>query len=60
MLDYREIADPHDFLDITVYDEDKRGAPEFLGRIMIPLLHVCILQRFKNVYSSLIKYNGNV
>ncbi|KXJ22602.1 Multiple C2 and transmembrane domain-containing protein 1 [Exaiptasia diaphana] len=35
-----EIADPHDFLDITVYDEDKRGAPEFLGRIMIPLLHI--------------------
>lgn len=38
----REIADPHDFLDITVFDEDKRGAPEFLGRVMIPLLHVCI------------------
>lgn len=34
------VADIHDVLDITVYDEDKRGAPEFLGRVIIPLLHV--------------------
>jgi len=47
-LFYREIADAHDVLDITVYDEDKRGAPEFLGRVMIPLLHVCI-NYFKDV-----------
>ena len=32
--------DIHDVLDITVFDEDKRGAPEFLGRVVIPLLQV--------------------
>ncbi|XP_031559234.1 multiple C2 and transmembrane domain-containing protein 1-like isoform X2 [Actinia tenebrosa] len=35
-----EISDPHDALDITVFDEDKRGAPEFLGRVVIPLLQI--------------------
>lgn len=34
------IWDIHDVLDITVYDEDKRGAPEFLGRVKIPLLQI--------------------
>ena len=34
--------DIHDVLDITVFDEDKRGAPEFLGRVVIPLLQVTI------------------
>lgn len=35
--------DIHDVVDITVFDEDKRGAPEFLGRVVIPLLQVrCI------------------
>ena len=32
--------DIHDVVDITVFDEDKRGAPEFLGRVVIPLLQV--------------------
>ncbi|XP_032218132.1 multiple C2 and transmembrane domain-containing protein 1 isoform X2 [Nematostella vectensis] len=34
------VWDIHDVLDITVFDEDKRGAPEFLGRVVIPLLHI--------------------
>ncbi|KAK2564508.1 Multiple C2 and transmembrane domain-containing protein 1 [Acropora cervicornis] len=34
------VFDIHDVLDITVFDEDKRGAPEFLGRVVIPLLQV--------------------
>lgn len=37
---YRTVFDIHDVLDITVFDEDKRGAPEFLGRVVIPLLQV--------------------
>ena len=37
---YRQVNDIHDVLDITVFDEDKRGAPEFLGRVVIPLLQV--------------------
>lgn len=36
----RTVYDIHDVLDITVFDEDKRGAPEFLGRVVIPLLQV--------------------
>lgn len=39
--------DIHDVLDITVFDEDKRGAPEFLGRVVIPLLQVTMLNLLK-------------
>ena len=34
------ISDIHDVIEITVFDEDRRGAPEFLGRVKIPLLSV--------------------
>lgn len=34
------INDIHDVLEITVFDEDRRGAPEFLGRVKIPLLSI--------------------
>lgn len=34
------VKDIHDLLEISVYDEDKRGAPDLLGRVSIPLLHV--------------------
>jgi len=34
------VYDIHDVIDITVFDEDKRGAPEFLGRVKIPLLSI--------------------
>ena len=37
---HRNVHDIHDVVDITVFDEDKRGAPEFLGRVVIPLLQV--------------------
>jgi len=40
---YRTVFDIHDVLDITVFDEDKRGAPEFLGRVVIPLLQVTMV-----------------
>ena len=40
MYCFRTIWDIHDVLEITVYDEDKRGAPEFLGKVKIPLLQV--------------------
>lgn len=36
----RIVYDIHDVIEITVFDEDKRGAPEFLGRVRIPLLSV--------------------
>ena len=44
---YRTVFDIHDVLDISVFDEDKRGAPEFLGRVVIPLLQVTILNLLK-------------
>ena len=34
------VKDIHDVLDISVYDEDKRGAPDLLGKVAIPLLQV--------------------
>ncbi|XP_065672712.1 multiple C2 and transmembrane domain-containing protein 1 isoform X3 [Hydra vulgaris] len=34
------IYDIHDALEITIFDEDKRGPPEFLGRVKIPLLSI--------------------
>ncbi|XP_057302908.1 multiple C2 and transmembrane domain-containing protein 1-like isoform X5 [Hydractinia symbiolongicarpus] len=34
------VYDIHDVIEITVFDEDKRGAPEFLGRVRIPLLSI--------------------
>lgn len=47
--------DIHDVLDITVFDEDKRGAPEFLGRVVIPLLQVTMvtLTLQKNVHVNI-------
>ena len=30
----------HDTININILDEDRRGAPEFLGRIGVPLLMV--------------------
>lgn len=44
---YRQVNDIHDVLDITVFDEDKRGAPEFLGRVVIPLLQVTMTTLIK-------------
>ncbi|XP_038070847.1 multiple C2 and transmembrane domain-containing protein 1-like isoform X2 [Patiria miniata] len=32
--------DIHSILEVTVYDEDKHGSPEFLGKVEIPLLRV--------------------
>ena len=43
---FRSVYDVHETLNITVFDEDRRGAPEFLGRVAIPLLsvsHLCTL-----------------
>ncbi|XP_071964600.1 multiple C2 and transmembrane domain-containing protein 1-like isoform X3 [Antedon mediterranea] len=34
------VKDIHSVLEITVYDEDKHGSPEFLGKIAIPLLNI--------------------
>ena len=46
------VKDIHDLLEISVYDEDKRGAPDLLGRVAIPLLHV----RPKIFHLSLVVY----
>jgi hypothetical protein len=35
-----DVKDIHDCLEISVYDEDKRGAPDLLGKVAIPLLQV--------------------
>lgn len=35
-----EVKDIHDFLDLTVYDEDKDHKYEFLGRVRVPLLRI--------------------
>ena len=43
LQNYRAVYDIHDVIDITVFDEDKRGAPEFLGRVKIPLLSVSVI-----------------
>ncbi|WP_395239498.1 hypothetical protein, partial [Salmonella sp. s54412] len=42
------VLDIHDTLDISVYDEDKRGAPDLLGKVVIPLLQ--ITPREKRLY----------
>jgi len=34
------VFDIHDVINITIFDEDRRGAPEFLGRVGIPLLSI--------------------
>ncbi|XP_022105841.1 multiple C2 and transmembrane domain-containing protein 2-like isoform X3 [Acanthaster planci] len=34
------VKDIHSVLEVTVYDEDKHGSPEFLGKVEIPLLKV--------------------
>uniref|UniRef100_A0A7M5X2K6 C2 domain-containing protein n=2 Tax=Clytia hemisphaerica TaxID=252671 RepID=A0A7M5X2K6_9CNID len=39
------VYDIHEVLEITVFDEDKRGAPEFLGRVQIPLLSISSWER---------------
>ena len=38
------VKDIHDILEISVYDEDKRGAPDLLGKVAIPLLQVIFKQ----------------
>ncbi|XP_030832836.1 multiple C2 and transmembrane domain-containing protein 1 isoform X4 [Strongylocentrotus purpuratus] len=35
-----QIKDIHSVLEVTVYDEDKHGSPEFLGKVAIPILKV--------------------
>lgn len=35
------IKDIHDVLEVTVFDEDGDKAPDFLGKVAIPLLSVC-------------------
>ncbi|TRY67420.1 hypothetical protein TCAL_09079 [Tigriopus californicus] len=35
-----EVKDIHDFLDLTVYDEDKDHKYEFLGKVRVPLLRI--------------------
>ena len=35
-----DVKDIHDFLEVTIYDEDKDHKYEFLGRIRIPLLRI--------------------
>ena len=39
-VSFRPVHDIHDFVNITILDEDRHGAPEFLGRVGIPLLSV--------------------
>ena len=39
-LHFRPVFDIHDIVNISIFDEDRRGAPEFLGRVGIPLLSV--------------------
>ena len=39
-----DVKDIHDCLEISVYDEDKRGAPDLLGKVAIPLLQVSFQQ----------------
>ncbi|XP_033099879.1 multiple C2 and transmembrane domain-containing protein 1-like isoform X14 [Anneissia japonica] len=34
------VKDIHSVLEITVYDEDKHGSPEFLGKVAVPLLNI--------------------
>ena len=39
-LSFSNVKDVHDFLEITVYDEDANHYYEFLGKISIPLLKI--------------------
>ncbi|XP_046856752.1 multiple C2 and transmembrane domain-containing protein 1-like isoform X2 [Xenia sp. Carnegie-2017] len=42
------VKDIHDMLEIGVFDEDKRGSPDLLGKVAIPLLQ--ITPREKRMY----------
>ncbi|PIK45728.1 putative multiple C2 and transmembrane domain-containing protein 1 [Apostichopus japonicus] len=35
-----QVKDCHTALEVTIYDEDKHGSPEFLGKCAIPLLRI--------------------
>lgn len=37
---FSPIKDIHDVLEVTVFDEDGDKAPDFLGKVAIPLLSV--------------------
>lgn len=36
------VKDIHSVLEVTVFDEDRDRSADFLGKVAIPLLHVCI------------------
>ena len=37
---FSDVKDIHDWLEVTVYDEDKDHKYEFLGKVKIPLLKI--------------------
>ena len=40
LLSFSNVKDIHDWIEVTVYDEDKDHKYEFLGKLKIPLLKV--------------------
>ncbi|XP_071503823.1 multiple C2 and transmembrane domain-containing protein 1-like [Diadema antillarum] len=40
-----QVKDIHSVLEVTVFDEDKHGSPEFLGKVAIPLLRARCSER---------------
>lgn len=40
IFSFSPIKDIHDVLEVTVFDEDGDKAPDFLGKVAIPLLSV--------------------
>ena len=38
----RKVKDIHSVLEVTIFDEDRDRKAEFLGKVAIPLLRVCI------------------
>ena len=40
ILHFSDVKDIHDWLEVTVYDEDKDHKYEFLGKVKIPLLKI--------------------
>jgi hypothetical protein len=43
LFTFSPIKDIHDVLEVTVFDEDGDKAPDFLGKVAIPLLSVSLL-----------------
>ena len=52
LLCFSNVNDIHSVLEVTIFDEDKHGSPEFLGKIAIPLLKVSTSVMLYNIIAG--------